>query len=185
VSEVVLLNSGGIDSRVSAAILANIGWDIHSLFLDWNPASLPGMSLASAETASLYCVDHTVFEYTLDLTVWLPTLRKKAMPFTSMTSTVIGAQFAYSKGISYVANGSRRECNRDPEWVRKLSEVINGNSFIEDGINLIFPVLDMTNDEVTARGRELGVDLESTWSCPNDPPCGQCESCVRREEQGL
>jgi 7-cyano-7-deazaguanine synthase in queuosine biosynthesis len=184
-SEIVLLNSGGIDSRVSAAMLFDIGWDVHSLFLDWNPASLPGMANAALATADSYCASHTVFKYPADFTVWLPPLRKRTMSFASLATTIIGIQFAYSEKISYVANGSRRECNRDREWVQKLSDIVNGNAFIEDGINLIFPVLNMNNDEVTARGRELGVDLESTWSCPNDPPCGQCESCVRRQEQGL
>lgn len=44
------------------------------------------------------------------------------------------------------------------------------------------PVVSMEKDEIVARGDELGVPFEHTWSCyQNDEnPCGVCASCEER-----
>ncbi len=44
------------------------------------------------------------------------------------------------------------------------------------------PFLDMTKREIVARGRELGVPFEKTWSCyaGGSEPCGKCGACVER-----
>lgn len=45
------------------------------------------------------------------------------------------------------------------------------------------PLLGLTKGDVVLKGRELGVDLEATWSCytPKDgQPCGECDACEVR-----
>jgi 7-cyano-7-deazaguanine synthase len=44
------------------------------------------------------------------------------------------------------------------------------------------PVVSMEKDEIVARGDELGVPFEHTWSCyqNEDAPCGVCASCEER-----
>jgi 7-cyano-7-deazaguanine synthase len=53
------------------------------------------------------------------------------------------------------------------------------------------PVVAMEKDEIVARGNELGVPFEHTWSCYQNgtEPCGVCASCEERargfEEAGV
>jgi len=44
------------------------------------------------------------------------------------------------------------------------------------------PVVSMEKAEIVARGEELGVPFEHTWSCyqDGDSPCGVCASCEER-----
>jgi 7-cyano-7-deazaguanine synthase len=44
------------------------------------------------------------------------------------------------------------------------------------------PVVGMEKSEIVARGDELGVPFEHTWSCyqDGDEPCGVCASCEER-----
>jgi 7-cyano-7-deazaguanine synthase len=55
-------------------------------------------------------------------------------------------------------------------------------AFLGYGVRVVAPFLGMTKREVVARGRELGVPFELTWSCyaGGAEPCGKCAACVER-----
>lgn len=182
--KVVLLNSGGIDSRVSAAMLEVSGMEIHSLFIDWNPTCSITACLAAEETADLYCKSHTVFPWPVDWMTYYPNLKKSTTPFAALGTFSLGVQYAHHIGANYVASGIRREISVDDNWLESLRTVINANAFAEPKV-LLLPVYDMTNNQVTETAIQLGVNLVTTYSCTVVPPCGECRSCDRRKEQGL
>jgi len=180
----VLLNSGGIDSRVSAAILADIGWELHSLFIDWNPTSSIQSGICARNTADRYCASHTVFAWPMDWMTWYPQLRKSTTPYALLGTYSLAAPYAQHIGADYIASGIRKEVVTSAEWLDAMRTILNVNKFADSKVFLL-PVYDLSNDEVTSKGRELGVDMDSTWSCTVSPQCGECESCRRRKGQSL
>jgi len=181
----VLLNSGGIDSRVCAAILKDGAcWETHSLFIDWNVRARPMANDCAKATANLYCDSHVEFSYPVDWACLNEAQGKWTTQYATMTSTMLGLQYARKIGASYVINGTRMELTGEPEWPVRLNGVISANRIQGDRI-VSFPIYDLTNDEVTEKAKSLGVDIATTWSCSQYPACGACSSCRRRKEQGL
>jgi len=182
VNSVVLLNSGGIDSRVSAALLRRSGMDIHSLFIDWNRAARERSLQAAQATADMYCTDHLVFQYPdVDWMQWRPLIGKHGMPYTAQASLVIGAQYAAVLGTPWIASGVRREIARTKDlWVTIQTDALNEAAGFGLECVVLTPVWEMTDDQVWEEAERMGVDLSSTWSCCEFPACGTCADCKRR-----
>jgi 7-cyano-7-deazaguanine synthase in queuosine biosynthesis len=177
--EAILLNSGGIDSRITAALLQKQGYVLHSIFVRLNfrndKATLP----AAKETARLYCVDHFVFEYPVDW--WMQKKENPpwwGVPFTGVSVHVIGAQYAHFLKCSIVASGARREHDKSDrmELLRRVLE----NELMTDPIILLTPLYELANSQM-----DKTIDLTDTYSCNHYPPCGKCMACIRRGKLGL
>jgi 7-cyano-7-deazaguanine synthase in queuosine biosynthesis len=164
-------------------MLSDAGWTVHSLFIDWNIRARPQSAQAAAITAE-YCKTHVVFPYAVDWATFAIPVRKLTTPYATMSSMMLGIQYAQFLGVDYVVNGSRAEVNRDPRWREKFSEALNGNTMFPEKV-LSFPVYDLTSKEVAERANLMSVDLSTTWSCSQYPACESCSSCRRRKAQGL
>jgi 7-cyano-7-deazaguanine synthase in queuosine biosynthesis len=183
-TKAVLLNSGGIDSRVLAAMLDVNDWEVHSLFIDWNVRLRPKGGEAAKETADLYCASHTVLPYGADWAAWNEVVQKHTTNYATMTSTMLGLQYAACIDADWVFNGSRKEVSDDPDFVGKFNELVNSNTLQGNRV-LSFPLWDMTGSDVSEKAASLGVDLTTTYSCSVYPPDMTCKSCRRRERHGL
>jgi 7-cyano-7-deazaguanine synthase in queuosine biosynthesis len=181
---VVLLNSGGIDSRVSAAMLVVSGMEPHSLFIDWNPPVSSDAGAAARRTADTYCASHEVFAWPVDWRAWYPTLLKRTTPYANIGCLTLGVQYAQHLETEFVASGIRREVHASDDWLEAFQVILNLNTFA-GGKALLRPVYEMSAAEVSVKARELGVDMDSTWSCWDSPQCGECSSCRRRVAEGL
>lgn len=178
--KVVLLNSGGLDSRVSAAMLDASGMTVHSLFLDWAPGGRDRFRRAAQRTADLYAVSHLEFPYPVDWMLFSERLGRVRMPFAVFAAVAIGAQYAASKGIVWVATGRRKHSVEVPEGsTDQMQEVLN-QSRVSEKLVLLNPVFDLDDDGVDAKARELGVDLTGSASCMEPTPCSACPDCRRR-----
>lgn len=178
----VLLNSGGVDSRVCAAMIAQHGWEVYSLFINWNPRLRPMGHEASWDTAKMFDFPHQVQSYSTDWSCPTPTQNNKVTTqYATMTSTMIGLQYAAYLKADYVINGSRSEVHPDPEFRQKFMDLINSNRLQSERI-LLFPVYDLTNEEINEKAKSLGVDLKTTWSCSVYPACNNCGGCERRRK---
>lgn len=182
----VILNSGGIDSRVAAAMLTlQSGMEVHSLTVDWNPAARDRVLASAQVTADVYCASHFVFTYPVDWMLWSDRLGKRRMPYTVHAAIALGAQYALHVGTTWLATGGRADSIRDPDnWSSNMQAALN-QSKISPELVVLGPVFRMTADEVSAKAAELGVDLTTTWSCAEPEECGTCSSCNRRRSQGL
>ena len=76
-----------------------------------------------------------------------------------------------------------------PKFFQAIEQLINDarldNSVSDsDRIRLLMPFIQKTKSDIVKMARELGVPLELTWSCYYDgaQPCGECESCLERED---
>lgn len=178
----VLLNSGGIDSRVTAKLAVDTGYTVHSFFVDANPKLKDVAEEAAAETARLYCADHFVYKVPYD---W--TYDKGdgivSMPFTGMMLYTLGAQYASYKGWNAVFTGLRVQ-GTNPKRVEIL------NSLFADALNtspvtFYAPLFKETFGTTSAIAKRLNVPLEDTFSCNQNPPCGKCRVCLNRQAVGL
>jgi 7-cyano-7-deazaguanine synthase in queuosine biosynthesis len=177
--DIVLLNSGGIDSRVSAAFLSE--HRIHSLYIDWNPRNSIEAQRAAEITAATYCVDHTVLPWGADWMVNFPILGAWGHPFTNLTGLSVAAAYTRYLEAGGIASGVRAEVTRSPEWRTWMLGLLN-SSAISGSIELFLPVFGLLDERVTDMAMELDVDLSTTWSCSSaTPACRRCRSCRRRE----
>lgn len=124
--EVVLLNSGGLDSLVTAAILDSQGWNIHSLFINYGQKARNREILAAHKIQNAYGVCDDVEVVKLDL----PFLRSNVMlgspgdsvispdldeentdcsnvivPVRNVIFMSIAASYAETKGIMFLGVG--------------------------------------------------------------------------------
>jgi len=184
-TEVVLLNSGGIDSRVVAAMLKASEATVHSLTLDWNPGARHRVLPAALATAGMYADSHFVFEYPVDWMLWSSVIRRVRMPFAAFAAVAIGSQYAAQRDVSWVATGRRYQSVEVPAGsTDQMQEVLN-QSRLSSKLVLLSPVFDLDDAGVNAKALELGVDLTSTESCLEPERCATCASCKRRERFGL
>jgi len=179
----VLMNSGGIDSRVSAAVLRSQGWELHSVYNDWS--GIEAQERAAEATAATYCVDHEVLRWTSpEWVIWDEKLGKRCLPHATFHTAMMGAIRAVSLEIDWIASGARRE-SADDSFRQAFQDLLNSSKYYPDKV-LLLPLWELHPSEVTFVGRTHGVDLDSTWSCPNaDPHCGVCQSCLRRVREGI
>lgn len=68
-----------------------------------------------------------------------------------------------------------------PEFIKHMSLAIYYGT--GGKVKLEAPFSNMTKTEIVARGLELNVPFEYTWSCYNgdEKPCRQCPTCIDRE----
>ena len=179
VPDVVLLNSGGIDSRVSAALLKAAGLTVHSLYVDWNPRNAWAAKAAAQVTADTYCTSHEVLPWGAD---WMSPMSFGGigMPFTAGLGLAVGAACACYRHATAVASGllSREAA---PGWRDTAQALLRGSVF-SGTFDLLLPVWSMSEADVAATAVRLGVDLATTYSCNEaEEPCGRCVHCPRHE----
>jgi 7-cyano-7-deazaguanine synthase len=69
-----------------------------------------------------------------------------------------------------------------PEFFEAFQNVIDVGTKPETNIDLIVPFVDWSKTDIAARGVELEVPYEITWSCYREeaPACGTCDACAFR-----
>jgi 7-cyano-7-deazaguanine synthase len=92
---------------------------------------------------------------------------------------VIGAT---AIAIGAVAEDSSGYPDCRPEYYRAFEAVIREGTRPETQIKIVTPVIDLKKSEIIQRGAELGAPLDRTWSCYQfgDEACGTCDSCRLR-----
>jgi 7-cyano-7-deazaguanine synthase len=84
--------------------------------------------------------------------------------------------------IGAVAEDSSGYPDCRPEFYRAFEQAIRTGTRPETRIRIEHPVIDMSKARIVAKGVELGVPFELTWSCYQNEhrACGACESCRLR-----
>ena len=117
-------------------------------------------------------------------------MRRTVVPFRNGILLSVAAGFAESRGASGVVIAAHAgdhaiypDCRE--EFMLAMGEAIRLGTYAEIGI--LRPFIGLTKAGIAARGRELGVDFSSTWSCykGGEIHCGTCGTCVERREAFL
>ncbi len=92
---------------------------------------------------------------------------------------VLGAR-AIFVGAVWEDSSGYPDCR--PEFYRAFEEAVRQGTKPETDLRIVTPVIGMTKAQIVARGLELGVPFDKTWSCyqAENKACGLCESCLLR-----
>jgi 7-cyano-7-deazaguanine synthase in queuosine biosynthesis len=182
-AEAVLLNSGGIDSRVVAHMMHEKGWELHSLHVPWNAHNRDASIEAAQRTADRYCKGHLVANQPND---WV--LGKDGTP-VGLTHTegymhILAATYAHHLGAEYVVSGLHQDAVTG-DWRRAFLDLLGAAKMRKPPV-FVFPLYDSEDwDAGARRAKELGLDVSDTVSCWQYPPCGECQKCHIRKEYGI
>jgi 7-cyano-7-deazaguanine synthase len=215
-SAVVTTLSGGLDSAVLAYWLAATGNRVHAISFDYgqrhrvelsyakNLASLLGVpwrrvdlrgvcSLLAGSSQTSVEVEVPRGHYTD------ASMKATVVPNRNMVMLSIAAGWAVSlkaEALAYAAHAGDHPIYPDcrPEFVHSLQVALYAGN--DHRVELLAPFVRMTKAQIVAKGRELGVPFEHTWSCYDPQPalallpgrvpgyahCGCCGTCVERRE---
>lgn len=81
-------------------------------------------------------------------------------------------------------------CNKDDETQFpdcRMAFVQSYNNLLlmaEIPVEVCAPYIDKAKWEIADLGRQLGVNMDDTWSCyrGGEKPCGECPACIKRAE---
>ena len=109
------------------------------------------------------------------------------VPFRNGLFLSSAASIALSNGcevIYYGAHSDDAAGNAYPDCSSDFNDAINRAIFLGSGnqLRVEAPFIGLTKAQVVAKGLELNVPYELTWSCyeGGDVPCGECGTCRDR-----
>lgn len=211
----VAVVSGGLDSAVLAHHLRADGWELrlvsfdygqrHRIELHFAELLADGLGEVRHDTVDLRPVGALLTGSALtDDAVEVPdghyadeTMRATVVPNRNAIFAQVAVGVAVADGADAVALGIHAgdhfvypDC-RPPfvEATEHLARVAN-EGFLHERFQVLAPFVAWTKAEIVARGAELGVPFDETWSCYKgaasraDEPvhCGTCGTCTERRE---
>lgn len=203
-SAVVLL-SGGMDSCVTAAILAAEGYELNLLHTNYGQRTQTKElscfhaqadyfkaarrlvvdigHLAAIGGSSLTDSHIEVSPAHLD-SKEVPT---SYVPFRNANILAIATSWTEVLGAHVIAIGAVEEDSSGyPDCRKEFFEAFEGAIALgtrpETTIHIKTPVIDMSKADIVRKGLELEAPLHLTWSCykREDLACGECDSCALR-----
>lgn len=200
----IIAMSGGIDSAVSLGLLKEGGGTQRALFLDFDKESSE-QELAAAKYACLMSdtpleiVDVSGLKKMQAGYVSSYHLRSDEMdikgveivPGTPISgfNVLMSVSLYYAQLVNFdaVAFGIIKEQSagrpRVFEMGRKLAQAQKYLNPAAPSIEFLFPLEAMEKHDVVAKGAELGLELDRTWSCIHGGlnHCGTCSQCASRK----
>ena len=202
----VVLLSGGMDSCVTAALMAERGYRLAALHVTYGQRTAERELRAFQEVADFYGVeDRLVVEvgYLVDIggssltdmemevaeanleSEEIPT---SYVPFRNGNMLAIAASWAEVIGAETIAIGAVEEDSSGyPDcraaFFEAYEEALNQGTRPETRLTIATPVISLSKAEIVREGTRLKAPLNLTWSCyqNSDVPCGVCDSCVLRQ----
>lgn len=155
----VLLNSGGKDSRVAAAIVRSYDEpvELHSLFVDYNHHDGREAAEAAEETARMYCASHREWSFPED---WMITKESGVwgIPFKALFVMTLGAMYAHTIGADAIVAGFDKGLGGKPQrYIQQALNELRGRN----GPLLIWTPLE-DERQVVEMAEQMGVDLTGT-----------------------
>lgn len=205
--DTILLYSGGLDSLVSAGILAQRygPQEVTCLFLDYGQHTAQ-VEYAAAQAALGKWNHPTVTLESRTLVDYWPLVRDCAIvkgnvpnadedpnlffvPGRNIWFLLYAAVFGYESGCRNIALSSHRsdhvagDCM--PEFLTALQDAFAWGFSKQrrvENYTIWSPLADYNKAEVVRQGHRMGLPLELTWSCYDSQAhqCGTCHNCVDR-----
>jgi len=197
----LLLLSGGLDSTVAAFECVKAGNELSCMTFNYGQTTYEKERECAQKVAEILEVkDHTFIDLPflkdfgpiamIDGNVFLEYKNRELIyvPFRNGIMISIAAAYAESKDISEIllcTHKSDRICpDVSPDFLLTLTKAINIGVKTSMEITVRSPFHLLTKSEIVARGYELSVPFEFTWSCynSNEAHCGKCTNCLDRIE---
>ena len=116
-----------------------------------------------------------------------PNMKLTVVPNRNMFLLSCAGAVAVSRKADRLAYGAHAgdhtiypDCR--PEFVHAMQSAFKLCDW--HSLDLYAPYLHMTKGDIAARGKQLGVRYDLTWTCytGGETPCGKCGSCTERAE---
>lgn len=81
-----------------------------------------------------------------------------------------------------VIGANRHDYDGYPDCRPKFFEAFQAMTQTIYPVDIGLPLINKAKDDIICIGKELGVDLDATWSCylGGNKPCGRCDACFLR-----
>jgi 7-cyano-7-deazaguanine synthase len=201
----VVLVSGGMDSATAAYEARERGYELYFLHTSYGQeTAAKELSCARAlaeemdvtdvlhvETSHLSRIgassltDDSIDVETADLDS--DEIPSSYVPFRNANLLAMATSYAEANDCSAVFVGAHSEdysgypdCR--PEFFEAFQQVVTVGTKPETQISVEAPFTEWSKTEIAARGTELGVPYDQTWSCYRaaEPACGTCDACAFR-----
>ena len=200
----VCIISGGMDSALSAKIAELEGYEIIALHFNYGQrtetkeAECFRMVATSVNASQSHVIDLPFFEQIgasalTDKSIDVPTEGTEEgvpvtyVPFRNGIFLSIAAAVAEKHGaealfIGVVEEDSSGYPDCRESYIRQMQDAINLGTKEETYLEVKMPLVALKKSEIVKKSLELGVPLESTWSCyrSEEKACGVCDSCRLR-----
>jgi 7-cyano-7-deazaguanine synthase len=182
----IVLLSGGVESSTLLYQLARAGEPLQALFVDYGQRAAPHERRAAADQCEPLGVEVVV----LDLARVGATFRRgqdrKAhvpLPHRNLVTLSLALSYAANLGARRIYLAVNREDTLDyPSASHAFLAQFRLMAGLLGDVELRTPYVSMGKAEIVRRGAELGVDLDTTYSCLLGYPvhCGRCPQCRKR-----
>ena len=189
--------SGGLDSAVAAAMIADAGFEVHFIFFDWGQKTLERELSCARELAQHFNAD--LIEVEVQLLKTLPgiSLTQAETQTTAINeyvpnrNAILESQaVAYAESLKAGAvcigsTGGDHICpDNSPAFIEAMQGLVDEGTMLKPEIQMIAPLSTLDKVAAVQIGVALGVPFELTWSCHNnvDKACGHCSNCLSRKE---
>jgi 7-cyano-7-deazaguanine synthase len=200
----VCIISGGMDSALSAKIAQNEGYEIIALHFNYGQRTEHKevecfrKVADSVDALERYEIDLPFFEQIgasalTDKSIEVPTGGlEEGVPvtyvpfrngiFLSIASAVAEKHGAEVLFIGVVEEDSSGYPDCRQSYIEQMQKAINLGTKDETNLTIKMPLVALKKSQIVKKSLELGVPLESTWSCykEEDQACGICDSCRLR-----
>lgn len=190
---VVVLTSGGLDSSTTMLRLANEGYRVYPLFVNYGQdAYFMECGAIKRIARELTKRDLSIEEPKVIGIEQIGKLHRKLMgekrdpffPFRNLILASIGAFFGYHMGVSVLALGLVKDSYPDctPDFQKKLTDVLSES--VAAKVTVLAPFIDYQKSDIVKYGAKSGFPYNLTYSCyvgENDH-CGQCSGCIGRQK---
>ena len=114
-------------------------------------------------------------------------MKSTVVPFRNGIMLSIAAGLAESRGLKSIMIANHAgdhaiypDCR--PEFVDAMDRAVQAGTY--EHIKVKAPYTHLTKGEIAARGKRLGIDYSTTYSCykGGEKHCGKCGTCVERRE---
>lgn len=208
VKPIISLLSGGIDSTVVLALLANNIENRKKIYtISFDYGQKHKIELEAAKNIAAYyetshrtlTIDPSIFDHSSLLENSQDFASFSSIPSTYvpgrntlfLTYAMIQCELLGAEEIHFGANQMDFEAYPDcrPPYFKAFQEVINistRQALEHRAPQIITPLLQWNKSEIIKKGLELQAPLHLTWSCyqpnPNKTPCHTCLACTLRKE---
>jgi len=199
----VVILSGGMDSTTLLFDIKQQGYEVYAISFYYGQKHNKELGYAE-KTCSEIGVNHKVFNLSI-LNELAPSaltrddievpeghyeeesMKATVVPNRNMVMLSLATSYAISIGAKKLYYGAHAgdhaiypDCRK--EFAESLKESIRLCDW--EGIELLYPYIDMDKGDIAIRGKELLVNYKLTWTCykGEELACGKCGACQERLE---